>query len=281
MTMITVASVKGAPGVTTLTCLLAAAWPAQRKAMVVEADPNGGDLAARFRLSSRLGWPSFNAAARRCAGEMPVEPHLQQLPGGLDVLLGTAGMNGSEAVASMEAFVSSVRTPLNDSRDVLVDLGRVLPWDSGTMAWIGASDRMVICTRADAASVYQVREKSAAIVEHHEGRVGLAVIGKSVYPCHDIAEFTGIPVIGECALEPLAAAIAAGERPGKRRLRRSSLVKCAIQIVSVLVDGGAPSDHSDLSPAGYDRLRSLLALRKKAGAAGRSPSEGHQEGVLG
>jgi hypothetical protein len=141
---------------------------------------------------------------------------------------------------------------------------------------------MVICTRADAASVYQVREKSAAIVERHEGRVGLAVIGKSPYPCNDIAEFTGIPVIGECALEPLAAAITAGERAGERRLRRSSLVKCATQIVSVLVDGGAASDYSNPSPAGYDRLRSLLVVRKKeAPAAGTSASEVHHDGVLG
>lgn len=279
MTIITVASVKGAPGVTTLTCLMGAAWPAQRRAMVVEADPNGGDLAARFHLSSRLGWPSFNAATRRGAVELAVDPHLQQLPRGLDVLVGTVGMNGSEAVASMEAFVSSVRAPHNDPRDVLVDLGRVMPWESGSMAWVGASDQVVICTRADAASVYQVREKSAAMIERCRGRVGLAVIGKSGYPGRDIAEFTGIPVIGECLLEPVAAAIAGGERPGKRRLRRPSLARCVIELVSALVDGGT---HSDLPPAGQSWLRSLVTVRKKgAASAGVSTAKVHHDGAVG
>jgi hypothetical protein len=282
MTFVTVASVKGAPGVTTLACLMGAVWPAQRKAIVVEADPNGGDLAARFRLSSRVGWPSFNAATRRGAGELSVEPHLQQLPGGLDALVGTAGMNGPEAVASMEAFVSSVRTAHSDQRDVLVDIGRVLPWDPGSMAWVGASDRMVVCTRADAASVYQVREKSAAIIDHCQGSVGLAVIGKSDYPGHDIAEFTGIPVIGECALEPVVAAIAGFERPGQRRLRRSSLVRCAAELVSALVEDAPALEHSDSLPVSQNWLRSLATARKKSAAsAGGSPPEVPHQGALG
>ena len=92
MTIVGFASVKGAPGATTLACLVGAAWPEQHKVMVVEADPYGGDLAARFQLSSRDGWPSFNAAGRRGRTDMPIEAHLQQLPGGLDVLVGTSGI---------------------------------------------------------------------------------------------------------------------------------------------------------------------------------------------
>ena len=50
MTVWAVGSLRGAPGATTLAMGLAAAWPATtgRRCVVVEADPNGGVLAARF-----------------------------------------------------------------------------------------------------------------------------------------------------------------------------------------------------------------------------------------
>ena len=81
-------SLKGSPGVTTLSCLLAATWPDPAPVVVVEADPAGGDLAARFGLSSTMGWSSLEAAVRRGGAASPLEPHLQQLPGGLAVLVG-------------------------------------------------------------------------------------------------------------------------------------------------------------------------------------------------
>ena len=115
MTIVTFASVKGAPGVTTLACLVGATWPEQRKVMVVECDPSGGDLAARFQLSSRDGWPSFNAAARRGGADIAIEPHLQQLPGGLDVLVGTRGLESDEATESMIALLSA-QPPLRMDR---------------------------------------------------------------------------------------------------------------------------------------------------------------------
>lgn len=282
MTTICVASVKGAPGVTTLTCMLGAVWPGRRRAMVIEADPDGGDLAARFGLSSRVGWPSFNAAARRGAAELTFESHLQQLPGGLEVLVGTAGMNGLEAVASLEAFVSTIRAPHCSSRDVLIDLGRVHPSASGSMAWMDASDHVVICTRSDAASVCQVHQKSGALFERPKGTIHLVVVGKGEYSRHDVAEFTGIPVIGECALEPAAAAIACREQLGTRRLRRSSLLRCAVELASVLVDDDSRSDQFDPPPVTHDGLLARIKTRQKMVPPSRTSETAiRQERTLG
>ena len=75
MRVVTFVSVKGAPGVTTLACLVAATWPDHRRVAVVEADPFGGDLAARFRLSTALGMvqlPHRFAPARK--GRFPSHP---------------------------------------------------------------------------------------------------------------------------------------------------------------------------------------------------------------
>ena len=97
MRVVTFVSVKGAPGVTTLACLVAATWPDHRRVAVVEADPFGGDLAARFRLSTTLGWSSYLTASRRSEGEVPLSPHLQALPGGLDVLVRPDGRREASA----------------------------------------------------------------------------------------------------------------------------------------------------------------------------------------
>ena len=54
MTIVSFSSLKGAPGVTTLSRLVGATWPEGRKVMLLECDASGGDLAARFQLSARM-----------------------------------------------------------------------------------------------------------------------------------------------------------------------------------------------------------------------------------
>ena len=186
MTVVSFVSMKGAPGVTTLACLVGASWPEDRRAVVIEGDPSGGDLAARFHLSSRAGWPSFNATARR-ACESTFEPHLQQLPGGLDVLVGTRGLQGDEAIRSvrdLHACVAGSPSPW----DLVVDLGRFSR--GASEVWMEFSDRVVVCARNDAASLMQIREKAPAALEGCRERACLAIVGNGRYSRSEIEEFT-------------------------------------------------------------------------------------------
>jgi hypothetical protein len=237
MTVVAFASLKGAPGVTTLTCLVGATWPDERKVMVVECDPSGGDLAARFRLSSRGGWVSFNAAARRGGATAAVGSHLQRLPGGLEVLIGTKGMDAAEAAGSIVALLSTVLTSPDGPWDVLVDLGRLVPRELGSLVWIERSDYVVICSRADAASAAHVRDKVPAVQDRCRGRVGLEVMGKGPYSRSDIERFTGVPVFGECPFDAISASAAAGERRPGRRLGRSPLVAGTARLAAFLAQG--------------------------------------------
>ncbi len=245
MTIVSFASIKGAPGVTTLACLIGATWPEQRQVVLVEADPSGGDLAARFHLSSRDGWPAFNASARRTGVDLNFETHLQQLPGGLDVLVGTRGLESDSATGSMEALLSCVATPVDRARDVLVDLGRLIP--GGSMGWIEHSDCVVVCTRGDAASLVQVRERASIVLGRCRGKVSLAIVGPRSYPKAEIEGFTGIPVIGEYPFDPAAAAVVAGEESGGRRLHRSALVSATTTMGSVLARGSTDSGGRTLT----------------------------------
>src|SRR5262249_61331290 len=78
--LIAVASVKGAPGVTTLALGLAALWP-ELGAVLVECDPDGGDLAARFGHHPDPGLASLAAAARTGSRAVPLAGHVQRLAG--------------------------------------------------------------------------------------------------------------------------------------------------------------------------------------------------------
>jgi MinD-like ATPase involved in chromosome partitioning or flagellar assembly len=61
--LLAVCSLKGSPGVTTLATALGARWPAGETPILVEADPAGGDLMARFRLNDAPGLVTLAVAA--------------------------------------------------------------------------------------------------------------------------------------------------------------------------------------------------------------------------
>jgi hypothetical protein len=65
MTVLAIGSVAGAPGATTLTIGLAAAWPeAGRRRVVVEADPDGGRLGAELGIGVEPGLMALALAVR-------------------------------------------------------------------------------------------------------------------------------------------------------------------------------------------------------------------------
>ena len=180
MTVTSFVSIKGAPGVTTLACLVGATWPEGRKVMVAECDPSGGDLAARFQLSSREGWPALLAAARRSGTTIDIASHLQQLPGGLDVLVATRGLDALDASRSMDALLSHCRSSADSTWDVLIDLGRLAPDDRASAVWLEHSDMVVVCSRSDAASVVHIRERAPMLLERYPDRVRLAIVGAEI-----------------------------------------------------------------------------------------------------
>jgi MinD-like ATPase involved in chromosome partitioning or flagellar assembly len=103
VSLVAVAAAKAAPGVTTSALAMAAAWPAGRQVLLVEADPGGGDLAARFGLAAEPGLVSLAAAARRQIDSALVGDHAQKLPGGLGVLVGPPGPEQAAAALGMLA----------------------------------------------------------------------------------------------------------------------------------------------------------------------------------
>ena len=250
MTIVSICSIKGAPGVTTLACLIGATWPVHRCVLVAEADVSGGDLAARFSLSSRRGWTTLSASIRRDGAGSSIAEHLQQLPGGLDVLIAARPVDVRAATGPEGTALRSVGTGGAEAWDVLVDLGRVGTERPTPGAWLEHSDAVVVVTRADAASALQLREQSSALVGACSGPVGLGVIGVGGHGARQLSAFTGIPLISEIPHDPIAAAVASGSDPRVRRLQRSALVVASSRLASALQQGASGGDAGQGSAPG-------------------------------
>ncbi len=111
--LIVLGSVKGSPGVSTFSLALAARWPGAAKRVLVECDPAGGDLAARYDLALLPGLVSL-AAARRGSGAATgadgesLWSHTQVLPGGLPVLVAPPGGEQARAALASHATASDL-----------------------------------------------------------------------------------------------------------------------------------------------------------------------------
>lgn len=236
MTVTTFVSCKGAPGVTTLACLVGATWPEQRRVVVVEGDYFGGDLAARFRLSVSRGWTSYVTASRRSEGPIALGPHLQALPGGLDVMIGARGGRLAGMDRAVPTLIESCRSADPVPWDLVVDGGRLFLEDvpGSTTNWLDHSDSVVVVLRRDAASILSVRDQTRALKDRWGSRVGLVVVGNGRHHNPAIEDFTGLAVIGEVPFDHVAARVASGGGGAGRHLRRSLLVESARRLSMVL-----------------------------------------------
>jgi MinD-like ATPase involved in chromosome partitioning or flagellar assembly len=278
VTLIAMASVKGAPGVTTLACLVGATWPADRAVMVAEADRGGGDLAARFGLSSKCGWSTFVSASRRSPSTVDIDPHLQQLPGGLSVLVGPTRSDRAEDPGMIDSLLAAPSGQGEGPWDVIADLGRITSDRLVAGNWLERSDVAVIVVRGDAPSILHVKARAAVIRQQSGGRSCLVVVGGSRYSNAEIEEFTGFTVAGNLPFEPEAAAVATGERGGQRRLARSLLVESASRLAH---DLGGTTDGNDRASGKHARPPLSTLIQRWPSRRSRSSVGSGQFGLSG
>lgn len=127
MGLVSLASAKGSPGVTTAAMLFGALWP--RPTLVVEADPSGGDVALRMpgsdgaALDRQLGLSSLVAAGRKSLYPALVDVHAQELVGGQQVLAGLSAPEQARGITQWDEL-AALFAELPGS-DVIADLGRI------------------------------------------------------------------------------------------------------------------------------------------------------------
>jgi MinD-like ATPase involved in chromosome partitioning or flagellar assembly len=272
--LIAVGGEKGSPGATTTAVALAAGWP--NPAVVVEADPGGGDLALRLRLPSGEALPptptvlTLAAAARAHLEDTQlVVRHASGLSDRVGVIPGhllaeqSAGMAGAwEALAAVLS-----RSDL----DVIVDVGRL---DSGSPAMpvAAAADAVVVVGRPTTAGGLRLRERIKTLGPALAARRGRPAVVWAVVvtPARHAEAYTadlnhmltsaGIePVsVGHLVFDAAAASrIDAGEIP-TGRLSRTPLMRSARELASRLssLDARHVARGSARPRNGYDGANS-------------------------
>ena len=233
MTTVALCSAKGSPGATTTAQLTANSWPAERRLLVVEADPAGGDLAARLGLQADPGMVSLASEGRRGVTASVVDAHTQSVGDEVVVLLGPAGGRAATAAVTVLADRLVEALAATADRDVLIDCGRL---SAGSPAWplARSADTVVVVvasTAADVAHTASLIEDLIAV----DANVGLVVVGEAHaggdrYPAADISDALGCPVLATLPHEPRVAAGLALGRSNRRALARSRVARAVADL---------------------------------------------------
>ncbi len=210
--LLAVCSLKGSPGVTTTTVGLAARWPAPQIPVVIECDPAGGDLLARFRLDQRLGLVSLVAAARSgAAPDEALRQHSQILPGGLRVVAGPAG--AEQAHVAVTEIARTDPSPLRAAGNypglvVLADCGRVSP-ESPALPIIQTADAMLLLAHARDDALAHLAARLPAL-RSWSIRPWLVLVGDG-YSTAEVSLALGVPIKGRLPHDPKGAAFLSGQ----------------------------------------------------------------------
>ncbi len=267
-------------GVTTLALSLAATWPAERRVLLVEADPAGGTLAAG------AGWPpepslvSLAAAARRGGDPNLVWDHCQQLPDGAAVLAGPPSVEHARTALTMLDPLLGRLSELD--ADVLVDCGRL-----GLSSPLGRlwerSDRAVLVVRPRLADLQALATWLEAS-PFNGGRLGLVTVGDGPFADTEIVEALDVEVLARLPWDPAAAEAMLSVPASSRQLRLAPLTRAARTFADQLArertrtpppdDAVTAAPTSGVSLAVRSRVWKAFRPLTKPAASNGSASEG-------
>jgi len=219
-----VAADKGSPGVTTTALALAAAsseddGPA---ALLVEADPGGGDLEC---WCGPLGAPGLLPAVTELRDRTSADrlaDFSTPAVAGVDVVAApTRAMPvGAALRAAGEGFAAALAAM---AADVFVDCGRWLPSAPPVLeAVVAAAEGVVVVCRPTLAGVEHASSAIDALGRIPTQTVVVLVGGGRPYEPEEVAAALGVPVAGVLPLDPRGVT-ALLERGRSRALRRTGL----------------------------------------------------------
>lgn len=244
--LIGLVSAKGSPGVTTSALALASQWT--RRALVLEADPFGGDVRAGLGGGT---WPASAGIADavvdlRSTGvdEMLRRRVHRSAPHSPPVLagLGCVGQAGSVPWAQIGTALGRLR-----GADTLADCGRFALAD-GVTSLLGVCDVLALVTGSSLRSVRAASRVAPLLraevgVGADDAQVGVLVIGPGEpYSTIEIADGCGVPALGELPRDPGSATVwSEGARPG-RAFERTPLQRAARRVAERLVRTSGAQD---------------------------------------
>jgi len=232
--VIAVGSIKGGTGATTLALGLAAGWP-QPDAVLVEADPDGGDLGARFGHHPNPGLVSLVAAARSGATAGLLQAHVQRLRLDVDVVLAPPGDTAAAAVQALAHGGAQLLRRAAGDATVVLDVGRVGHGGPG-LSMVAMAGDLVLAVRPTLEELIQVQARLGWLREAIGGRLWLALSGPGPYRAAEVARTLGVEMIGELPRNDRSGAgVLAGRLVG-RGWRKARLARAARSVALRLYD---------------------------------------------
>lgn len=226
MTVAGFVSPKHAPGTTTASVALALA--AGESAIVVEADPAGGDVAARAGIPLEPGLLTMAAAGRHGGTTLSLRP--QHLPSGAEAVV--APTNPDQAAAALDAIASRLVTAVRARSLACVDCGRWSPV-TATRVLLAACDVIVVVTDPTVAGIEHVRSRLDAISAIGTP-VTVLLVGDRPYGASEVEHALGVSVAGTLAVDPRGAASVYAGPP--RIARKSQLCRSAHPVIERLAE---------------------------------------------
>lgn len=246
MAVLAFASVKASPGVTTTLLALAAVWPEERSLLLVDADPDGGDLAARIGLGVEPGMASLAAAGRRSLDRADIERHTQTIPGGVPVLLGNP--DPEQAARELELVGQRLADVLpNESPDVLVDCGRLRSSSPAVPLAVRAFATLIVC-RPRVDELQHVRAQVGRFTAQGM-QPDVLLVGDRPYSAHEVETAIGCEVVDVIADDPTTAAALAGRGGRASVVSRSPLIRSARSLADRIVATADPKPAPPAPPA--------------------------------
>lgn len=223
MSAIALTSVRGAPGVTTTSLLLASVLDG---APVVEADLSGGVIAVRYELGREPGLTTLAAANPRDPDGW--RDHAQNA-GGVPVLV------GPDASESTESLWRTAGDRLSGV------IGRIQPWvvvDAGRIhrrtPALRDADLVVLLVRPIAEQLVGLTHSIHSIRRDASGELAIALVGDGPYRSSDIEATFEHPVVAHLPHDPGAAGQLLDGRGGRSTLGRSRLARAVTDLGSDL-----------------------------------------------
>jgi hypothetical protein len=241
MALFILGSVRGAPGASSGAVTLAIAWrrATGRDVLVVEADPDGGVLAARHGVSCTPSLTELSGAARLGLDGEDVWRFAQRLPG-TEVPAVVAHPAAEQTQAAMRTAAPHLGRALAalPGHDVLADIGRIRP----------GSPSLPLAERAAAVVVFLRPTVEDAVALAHRalllrsmGDVKAVLTDAGPYGATEIARSTGIPVAGRLRDEP---------HGRRRRTRWTSEVTALVTALRGDTDAGTGAETVELARGG-------------------------------
>lgn len=184
MTLLVTATTGGLMDLATVSLHIASLWP--RPVTVIEADPDGGRLAARHDWDVRPGLVELAAALRsHVSGDFDRASVVRTYSAQVSVVVAPPAAEPVMAALTVLATRTAEIESLVGT-DVIVDVGRVRP-DSPANALVAAADRRLLVTRTDLEDIVSVvhrgdhlRSLGAWSVLAGGGRYGTSEVDRAI-----------------------------------------------------------------------------------------------------